>query len=315
MYLPSYYEAETGCVSLRAVKELVYDPYIIDDLALEATELHLPALQSLTLFGYGCDVFPGASTYIRPVHLRLPNIDDIASAIKVFPNAASVCLCSSQGHGDTVELEVLADTCHDITSVAMCYRPKRYWEAPGSKRALSSDQIAVSVNGADIAVDLSLHEARFLIKVLSGRLQDVRSYSAHEDLWRDLSLHDLPALEELTLHLSYPAETDDEGDAYSAPWRWHDVPLLRLVAPPGSKLLELEESVVVEATEALSNPGTLRTLVLRGVGLDVQFPAGDPGSLRAVAPGLEIRYEDQRGDDGFEPWCWTLPVEDAVHVY
>ncbi|EJD46200.1 hypothetical protein AURDEDRAFT_164857 [Auricularia subglabra TFB-10046 SS5] len=329
MFLPSD-EAQMGCVALGTVTELVYDADVIDNSELDAIDLHLPALQSLTLLGSSCDVIPDESVCLRPLRLRLPNIEGISIAAQAFPNASSVCLSSSQAYWDTPELEALADTLHDITSVGMCYRPGLHWDVQfQGPLAASPDQIAVSVNGIDIAVDLSLHEARFLINALPGRLQDVRSCAAHEDLWRDLSLHDIPDLGELTLHLSYPAETDDEDDAYSAPWRWyatyllreaedpiqrHDVPLLRLVAPPGSKLVDLGESVVVEAIEALSNPGTLRILVLRGVGLDVQFPAGDPGSIHAVAPELEIRYEDQKGDYDFEPWCWALPVEDAVYV-
>lgn len=322
----------TGCPALRAVTDLVYDARVIESVHLKEISVQFPALQSLTLLAYQCYVVRGLMKCLLPARLRLPNISRISTVVESFPNAPSVCLYSSQQFWDETELEALADSLEHITSVGVYCRSQRQLVSAGVGPLTAPTNlgwIAVSVNGVDIAVDLPLSDAKFLVRELSYRFQDVRSVTAHESLCQQLAWYELPALEELTLHLSYPAEVDEKGDAYSAPWRWAatyllretDNPfpkqaaaLLRLIAPTGSRLLDLQESIVTAAIQALCEPRVLRTLVLRGVGLDVQYPAEHPRSLYSLVPGLEIKFEAQGVDDRSEPWCWTLAVDDAVHV-
>ncbi|EJD43799.1 hypothetical protein AURDEDRAFT_114581 [Auricularia subglabra TFB-10046 SS5] len=129
--------------------------------------------------------------------------------------------------------------------------------------------------------------------------------------------------------LSYPADPGDGRDALFTSRRWdatyllrqaetptprHDTALLRLAAPPGSRMFDLQESAVAEVIQVLCDPGVLRTLVLRGVGLDMQFPTDDHRNLNSLIPELEIVREVQRLYQDVEPWCWMLPTEDAVHA-
>ncbi|EJD43802.1 hypothetical protein AURDEDRAFT_167181 [Auricularia subglabra TFB-10046 SS5] len=328
MALPSM-TAGVGCSALRAITDLVYDTRTIENVDLDAIIHHVPALQSLTLLAHTCAAGNG-DTCLLPVHLRLPNIKRISGVIEAFPNAASVCLYSSQRFWDNGELWALADSLRHITSMGMRYCSQRHLVSGGrGPNPTQSRWIAVSVNGAYIAVELSLHEATSLVRELSYQFDNVRSVVVHEKLWRDLARYDLPTLDELTMLLSDPAEPDDGRDALLTSRRWdatyllrqaetptprHDTALLRLAVPPGSRMFDLRDSVVAEVIRALCDPGVLRTLVLRGVGLDMQFPKDDHRSLNSLVLELKIVREVQRLDQDVEPWCWTLPTEDAVHA-